>query len=186
MQIPSFPRFPYEVEWGIIILSLLYQHFIVTLQIELCHLNNFCYIWQRIKTTPLSYKVGWLMKQQYLNEFHMHNSLACQRDQKAQAQQPLTIEAVLQQSRKLGRTSIRLTTSGQAIYKTIWRLEDFLITGISQMPVFFVKPGFDRASPSFPQKPRIPQWVGVRVRFAFGVWCRESAVGWLWRVSDGG
>ena len=23
-------------------------------------------------------------------------------------------------------------------------------------------------------------------RFAFGVRCRESAVGWLWRVSDGG
>ena len=29
------------------------------------------------------------------------------------------IEDVLEQSRKLGRTSIRLTTSGQAIYKTI-------------------------------------------------------------------
>ena len=28
------------------------------------------------------------MKQQYLNEFLMHNSLACQRDQKTQAQQP--------------------------------------------------------------------------------------------------
>lgn len=49
----------------------------------------------------------------------MHNSLACQRDQKTQAQQPLTIEDVFEQSRKLGRTSIRLTTSGQAIYKTI-------------------------------------------------------------------
>lgn len=38
------------------------------------------------------------MKQQYLNEFHTHNSLACQRDQKAQAQQPLTIEDVLKAS----------------------------------------------------------------------------------------
>ena len=49
----------------------------------------------------------------------MHNSLACQRDQKTQAQQPLTIEDVFEHSRKLGRTSIQLTTSGQAIYKTI-------------------------------------------------------------------
>lgn len=59
------------------------------------------------------------MKQQYLNEFHRRYSLACQRDQKAQAQQPLTIDDVLEQSRRLGRTSIRLTTSGQAIYKSV-------------------------------------------------------------------
>lgn len=38
------------------------------------------------------------MKQQYLNEFHRRYSLACQRDQKAQAQQPLTIDDVLEQS----------------------------------------------------------------------------------------
>ena len=59
------------------------------------------------------------MKQQYLNKFHLHNSLACQRDQKVQAQHPLTIDDVLEQSRRLGRTSIRLTASGQVIYKTV-------------------------------------------------------------------
>lgn len=59
------------------------------------------------------------MKQQYLNEFHRRYSLACQRDQKAQAQQSLTIDDVLEQSRRLGSTSIRLTTSGQAIYKFV-------------------------------------------------------------------
>lgn len=59
------------------------------------------------------------MNRQYLTEFHMRNSMACQRDQKVQAQQALTIDDVLEQSRRLGRTSIRLTTSGQAIYKSV-------------------------------------------------------------------
>lgn len=69
---------------------------------------------------------------------------------KAQAQQPLTIDDVLEQSRRLGRTSIRLTTSGQAIYKSVWRLEDFLITGICSDACFSLCPFLpsSRRSPS--------------------------------------
>ena len=54
------------------------------------------------------------MEQQYLNEFHMHNSQACLRDQRSCAQRPLSVEDVLAQSRRQGRSSIRVISKDGA------------------------------------------------------------------------
>ena len=59
------------------------------------------------------------MEQQYLNEFHMRNSLACLRDRKSCAQRPLSVEDVLAQSRRQGRSMIRMTSSARRVFKNI-------------------------------------------------------------------
>ena len=59
------------------------------------------------------------MEQQYLNEFHMRNSQACLRDQRSCAQRPLSVEDVLAQSRRLGRSMIQMTSSAKVAYKNI-------------------------------------------------------------------
>ena len=57
------------------------------------------------------------MEQQYLNEFHKRNSQACLRDQRSCAQRPLSVEDVLAQSRRQGRSSIRMTSSARRASK---------------------------------------------------------------------
>ena len=57
------------------------------------------------------------MEQQYLNEFHMRNSLACLRNRKSCAQRPLSVEDVLSQSWKQGRFMIRMTSSAKRAFK---------------------------------------------------------------------
>ena len=47
------------------------------------------------------------MEQQYLNEFHMRNSQACLKAQEFYAQQPLSVDDVLAQSLRQGRSMIR-------------------------------------------------------------------------------
>ena len=59
------------------------------------------------------------MEQQYLNEFHMHNSLACLKDQKSCARRPLSVEDVLAQSRRQGRSSIRVISKVKVASKSI-------------------------------------------------------------------
>ena len=59
------------------------------------------------------------MEQQYLNEFHMLNSQACLRDQKSCAHRPLSVEDVLAQSRRLGRSSIRVISKARGVSKNI-------------------------------------------------------------------
>ena len=62
------------------------------------------------------------MEQQYLNEIHMRNSQACLRDQRSCAQRPLSVEDVLAQSRRLGRSMIRKTSSAKVAYKSTTEL----------------------------------------------------------------
>ena len=57
------------------------------------------------------------MEQLYLNEFHKLNSLACLSDQEAAALRPLTVEDVLAQSRRHGRTTMRVISSRMVSFR---------------------------------------------------------------------
>ena len=59
------------------------------------------------------------MEQQYLNEFHRRNSLACLKDQSSCARRPLCVEDVLAQSRRNGRSSIRVISKATGGSKSI-------------------------------------------------------------------
>lgn len=55
-----------------------------------------------------------LMKQQYLNEFHKRNSLACLKDQESLKQRSLSINDVIAQSQRLGKFTIKKISQTQA------------------------------------------------------------------------
>ena len=55
-----------------------------------------------------------LMKQQYLNEFHKRNSLACLKDQESLKQRSLSINDVIAQSQRLGKFTIKRISQTQA------------------------------------------------------------------------
>ena len=55
-----------------------------------------------------------LMKQQYLNEFHKRNSLACLKDQESMKQRPLSIDDVIAHSQRLGKFTIKRISQTQA------------------------------------------------------------------------
>lgn len=59
------------------------------------------------------------MEQKYLNEFHKLNSLACLKDQEACARRSLSVEDVLAQSLRHGRTSIRVILKDNGKQKNI-------------------------------------------------------------------
>ena len=55
-----------------------------------------------------------LMKQQYLNEFHKRNSLACLKDQESLKQRSLSINDVIAQSQRIGKFTIKRISHTQA------------------------------------------------------------------------
>lgn len=59
------------------------------------------------------------MGQQYLNKFHMLNSLACLKDQEVCARRSLSVEDVLAQSLRHGRTSIRVISKDKGLQVNI-------------------------------------------------------------------
>ena len=57
------------------------------------------------------------MAPKYLNEFHKANSQACRKDLQSLRQRGLSVEDVLEQSRKFGRSTIQMISSEKALSK---------------------------------------------------------------------
>ena len=53
------------------------------------------------------------MEQQYLNDFHRRNSLACLKNQESLKQRSLSINDIIAQSQRLGRFTIKRTSQTQ-------------------------------------------------------------------------
>ena len=51
----------------------------------------------------------------YINDFHRQNSLACKRDLRSSAQRLLSVDDVLAQSRRFGRSSAQPISSLEAV-----------------------------------------------------------------------
>ena len=57
------------------------------------------------------------MAPRYLNEYHRLNSQACRADLKSSARRPLSVEDVLEQSRRIGRSTAQRISSGTVVFK---------------------------------------------------------------------
>ena len=57
------------------------------------------------------------MAPRYLNEFHKRNSQACREDLRSSARRPLSVEDVLEQSRRLGRSTARTISSAKDVFR---------------------------------------------------------------------
>ena len=57
------------------------------------------------------------MAPRYLNEFHKRNSQACREALRSSARQPLSVEDVLEQSRRNGRSTARRISSAAGIFR---------------------------------------------------------------------
>lgn len=59
------------------------------------------------------------MAPRYLNEFHKRNSQACRKDLQSLRRRGLSVEDVLEQSRRFGRSTIQMISSEKVSSKNI-------------------------------------------------------------------
>lgn len=59
------------------------------------------------------------MEPRYLNEFHKRNSQACRKDLQSLRRQGLSVEDVLEQSRRFGRSTVQMISLAKAEFKSI-------------------------------------------------------------------